>query len=124
MIPIIKNPYWILFFFLFDISLVLFLLYHISSVFHCDCFTRKDASVKNTLMSVFVVEILIMVVYVLNFFQIWRLVVLNVGELRLFYDTQVVLAFFLFLMTVFYCVLYYFVSDLQKSRFNLRMFSN
>ena len=75
-------------------------------------------------MSVFVVEILIMVVYVLNFFQIWRLVVLNVGELRLFYDTQVVLAFFLFLMTVFYCVLYYFVSDLQKSRFNLRMFSN
>lgn len=123
MIPVIKNPYFILFLFLFDISIVLVLLYNIPSVYQCDCFTKRDVTVKTRLDYIVMIELAFLAVYILNFIHLWRLTNTSVGQIKLLHHLKIVLGVLVAIMVVLYCFLYYFLTLLQdKVRLNCSCF--
>jgi hypothetical protein len=113
MIPVIQNPNLILFLFIVDICIIFFILYHLNNIFYCECIVKKDETIVSDLQNIGIVEFFILFVYILNFFQLWKLTHLSISQIQILYHVQVVMVFLLIIMTILYCFLYYFITIIE-----------
>jgi hypothetical protein len=111
---VIHNPHLILFLFLLDVAIVVFILYQIKALSDCKCFNNQDKSIDNLLNYLFYVECAILIIYIINFMQIWRLSDLAYSQIVLLRETRIVLIFIFVVLTILCFVLYYLLELLKE----------
>jgi hypothetical protein len=112
--PVITTPYTILILFLIDIAIVAFIIYNVYYLSGCDCFTQNgDATILSNLNYIYYVEIIIFVTYIFNFFELWRLTQVSMGEIIMVKSIKATLMFFLTVMAIAYLFLYYYLTNIS-----------
>ena len=112
--PVITAPYTILILFLIDIAIVIFIIYSVYFLVQCDCFTKSDELIVSNLNYIFLVEIIIFVTYLFNFFEMWRLTQVSSGQIVMVKNIKATLMFFLTIMSIAYLFLYYYLTNITE----------
>jgi len=111
--PVITTPYTILILFLIDIAIVIFITYSVYYLIQCDCFTHSVASIIENLNYIVFTEVIIFITYLLNFFELWRLTQVSIGQIVMVKNIKATLMFFLTVMAIAYLFLYYYLTNIS-----------
>jgi len=112
--PVISTPYIVLFLFLVDIAIVIFIIFNIYQLLPCECFTKNDNKVVEELKYMIYIEIIIFITYILNFFEVWRLTQMSIEEVVMVKNAKAILVFFLTVMSVAYLYLHFFLISVNE----------